>query len=159
MRIGKWPCLAATFALCVLLLQRCGRVEPSPDEVLLTRRYEELHARTLAAAAAQHGSKCFPWQRASSPPALLRARAWCLLEAWHSLGEPGRLALSSRLTLQAANAWPDPAARAALARGLRRGDRGQLEPAYFGSDGPLQCAAFLTASRQHGNSTVACAPG
>ena len=79
-----------------------------------------------------------------------------------SLALPGRargLALSSRLTLQAANAWPDPAARAALARGLRRGDRGQLEPAYFGSDGPLQCAAFLTASRQHGNSTAACAPG
>ena len=85
----------------------------------------------------------------------------------HALGGSGRLgtprarrlALSSRLTLQAANAWPDPAARAALARGLRRGDRGQLEPAYFGSDGPLQCAAFLTASRQHGNSTAACAPG
>ena len=89
MRIGKWPCLATTFALCVLLLQRCGRVEPSPDDVLLKRRYEELHARTLAAAAAQHGSKYSPWQRASSPPALLRARAWCLLEAWHSLGEPG----------------------------------------------------------------------
>ena len=158
MRIGKWPCLAVTFALCVLLLQRCGRVEPSPD-VLLKRRYEELHARTLAAAAGQHGSKCPPWQRASSPPALLRARAWCLLEAWHSLASLGLGSTSSRLTLQAANAWPDPEARAALARGLRRGDRGQLEPAYFGSDGPLQCAAFLTASRQHGNSTAACAPG
>ena len=59
MRIGKWPCLAATFALCVLLLQSCGRVEPSPDDVLLKRRYEELHARTLAAAAAHplDGSK------------------------------------------------------------------------------------------------------
>ena len=57
MRIGKWPCLAATFALCVLLLQRCGRVEPSSDDVLLKRRYEELHARTLAAAATPHGSK------------------------------------------------------------------------------------------------------
>ena len=82
--------------------------------------------------------------------------SWKLGTPWVS---PGLGATSSRLTLQAANAWPDPAARAALARGLRRGDRGQLEPAYFGSDGPLQCAAFLTASRQHGNSTAACAPG
>ena len=111
MRIGKWPCLAATFTLCMLLLQRCGRDEPSPDDVLLKRCYEELHARTLAAAAAQHVSKCSPWQRASSLPALLRARAWCLLEAWHSLGE----ALGSQQPV-------DPSGRQRLARpGSSRG--------------------------------------
>ena len=60
MRIGKWPCFVATFTLCVLLLQRCSRVEPPPaDDVKpLERRYAELHARTLAAAARQHAEMC-----------------------------------------------------------------------------------------------------
>ena len=63
MRIGKWPCFVATFTLCVLLLQRCSRVEPSPaDDVepleRLVARYAELHARTLAAAARQHAEMC-----------------------------------------------------------------------------------------------------
>ena len=63
MRIGKWPCFVATFTLCVLLLQRCSRVEPSPaDDVKplerLVARYAELHARTLAAAARPHAEMC-----------------------------------------------------------------------------------------------------
>ena len=69
MRIGKWPCLVATFTLCVLLLQRCSRVEPSPADDPLKRRYEELHARTLAAAAAQHGQSA---PLGSAPARLLR---------------------------------------------------------------------------------------
>ena len=69
MRIGKWPCLVATFTLCVLLLQRCSRVEPSPSGDPLKRRYEELHARTLAAAAAQHGQRA---SLGSTPARLLR---------------------------------------------------------------------------------------
>ena len=59
---------------------------------------------------------------------------------------PSHWALSHRLTLQAANAWPDPAARAALTRGLRKGEHGALDPVRFASNGPLQCAAFLSAS-------------
>ena len=147
MRIGKWPCLVATFTLCVLLLQRCSRVEPSPADDPLKRRYEELHARTLAAAAAQHGQRASPWQHPSSapaPPPGAPGGSWRL--GTPRMERPSHWALSRRLTLQAANAWPDPTARAALTRGLRKGEHGALEPVRFASDGPLQCAAFLSAS-------------
>ena len=52
------------------------------------------------------------------------------------------------LAAATANAWPDPAARAALMRGLIKGDHGALEPVRFASNGPLQCAVFLAASRR-----------
>ena len=68
---------------------------------------------------------------------------------------PSHWALSRRLTLQAANAWPDPAARAALMRGLVKGEHGALEPVRFASDGPLQCAVFLAASRRPAENSAA----
>jgi len=74
MRMGKWPSFVAAFTLCVLLLQRCSRVEPSPADDPLKRRYEELHARTLAAAATQHGQSAPVGSTPARILRLLRAR-------------------------------------------------------------------------------------
>ena len=122
MRIGKWPCFVATFTLCVLLLQRCSRVEPPPaDDVKpLERRYAELHARTLAAAARQHAEMC-------------RVRGATALTDPSGPDAPASSARRhtcrhSCSTSQAANAWPDPAARTALMRGLVKREHGTLEP-------------------------------
>ena len=130
MRIGKWPCFVATFTLCVLLLQRCSRVEPPPaDDVKpLERRYAELHARTLAAAARQHAEMCrvrgataltdpsglLGLRIQVSDPSDARRLAWSLASHLHSLefhptGATAQRGLTS--LMQVSDGQPNPNSR------------------------------------------------